>query len=54
LCRVSTPACPAPKDVDGRDKPGQDEKHGCNSTFAVTACFSPDSLTRSRRCYNMN
>ncbi len=44
LCRVSTPSFPAPKDVDGRDKPGQDEKQGCNSSFAVTACFPRTAL----------
>jgi hypothetical protein len=44
LYRVSTPSFPAPKDVDGRDKPGQDEKRGCNSSFAVTACFPRTTL----------
>jgi hypothetical protein len=44
LCRVSTPSFQAPKDVDGRDKPGQDEKQGCNSSFAATACFPRTAL----------
>jgi hypothetical protein len=44
LGRVSTPSVPAPRDVDGRDKPGQDEKQGRNSSFAVTACFPRTAL----------
>jgi hypothetical protein len=42
LCRVSTPSSPAPKDVDGRAKPGQDD-----SSFAVTACFPRTGLRAS-------